>query len=80
VVEDACDLMIALARQRVRTPTVSPLQDLHRTFQVSSVTYQLVLLPVWVALLQSEDEHSLALVNGQSGKVAFGPALHGRPG
>jgi hypothetical protein len=37
------------------------------------MTYQLVLLPVWVALMQGADRRSLALVNGQTGKVAFGP-------
>ena len=35
----------------------------------------LVLLPVWVVLLQSEDGHSLALVNGQTGKTVMGLTL-----
>ena len=34
-----------------------------------------MLLPVWVALLQSEDGHSLALVNGQTGKAVMGLTL-----
>jgi LSD1 subclass zinc finger protein len=80
VVEDAYDVMIALARQRVR-PLVLPespdYAHVHRSFQVTSTTYQLVLLPVWVALVQSRDKHSVALVNDQTGKVAFGPSLPG---
>lgn len=48
-----------------------------RSFQTSGLTYQLVLLPVWVALLQADDELRLALVNGQTGKVTLGPALSG---
>lgn len=80
VVEDAYDVMIALARQRV-----GPLVALEspgyahprRSFQVTSATYQLVLLPVWVALVQYEDKRSLALANGQTGTVAFGPSLPG---
>jgi len=77
-VEDAYDAMIALARRRVRplaAPESSGYAHLRRSFQVSSTTYQLVLLPAWVALVQYEDKRSLALVNGQTGKVAFGPAL-----
>jgi len=35
----------------------------------------LMLLPVWVALLQSEDGHSLALVSGQTGKAVMGLTL-----
>jgi hypothetical protein len=46
-----------------------------RSFQTSGLTYQLVLLPVWVAVLQVDDEGRLALVNGQTGKATLGPAL-----
>ncbi len=34
-----------------------------------------MLLPVWVALLRTKDERSLALVNGQTGKVVLGLVL-----
>jgi hypothetical protein len=44
-------------------------------FQVIGTTYQLVLLPVWTALLVCEDDHCLALVNGQTGEVALGPSM-----
>jgi hypothetical protein len=46
-----------------------------RSFQTSGLTYQLMLLPVWVAVVQVNDERSLALVNGQSGKATLGPSL-----
>ena len=32
----------------------------------------LVQMPVWIALLARDDQRSVALVNGQSGKVALG--------
>lgn len=48
-----------------------------RSLQVSSMTYQLVLLLVWVAPSQSKDGCSLALVNGQTGKVVSGLMLPG---
>ena len=79
VAENAYDTMIAMARQRAGPLTApepsSEVIHLRRSFQVSNATYQLVLLPVWVALVQHKDKHSLVLVNGQTGKVAFGPRL-----
>ena len=51
------------------------LPDAFRSFQVICTAYQLVLLPVWVALLQSKDGRSLALVNGQTGKTVMGLTL-----
>lgn len=80
--DTASERMIALARRRAPTPT-PPSTDssypvrLKRSFQVSSMTYQLLLLPVWVALLAQEGQLSLALVNGQTGRVVFGPRLPG---
>ena len=78
VAEDACETMIALARRRAE-PLVAPALSGHthvrRSFQVTSATYQLVLLPVWVALLRSRDKRRLGLVNGQAGRVAFGPLV-----
>jgi hypothetical protein len=47
-------------------------------FQVTTVTYQLVLLPVWVALAQRDREQRLVLVNGQTGQVAFSSELKAR--
>jgi hypothetical protein len=86
VVEDAYEAMIALARQQddplkgtmmmIIRPILSCFSaTTTRSLQVSSTTYQLVLLPVWVALLQYKEGHSLALVNGQTGKVVSGLAL-----
>jgi hypothetical protein len=80
VARDACEKMIGLARRRA-CPAVavesSDCEHVQRTFRVTSVAYQLVLLPVWVALLQAPDKgrQRLGLVNGQTGDVAFGPAL-----
>jgi len=80
VAEDACETMIALARQRAE-PLVAPALSGHthvrRSFQVTSATYQLVLLPVWVAVLRSRHKRRLGLVNGQTGRVAFGPLVPG---
>lgn len=82
VVEDAYDTMLVLGRRRAGPPVKvavswnSPApSETRRSFQVSNVTYQLVLLPVWVVLLRTKDERSLALVNGQTGKVVLGLVL-----
>lgn len=85
-VEDAYDAMLALAHRRsgpaVRVRVswdeqeTAPSQTF-RSFQVSDVTYQLVLAPLWVATLRSRKGRSLVLVNGQTGKVAAGLALPG---
>jgi len=80
VAEEACEAMIRLARRRAYPPVAVKSSDhehVQRTFRVTSVAYQLVLLPVWVALLQAPDKgkRRLGLVNGQTGDAAFGPAL-----
>lgn len=81
VAEDAYDEMIAMARKRAGSVITSESSDssgaavVRRSFQVSNPTYQLVLLPVWVAILSHQEERRLALVNGQTAKVAFGPAI-----
>jgi DNA-directed RNA polymerase subunit RPC12/RpoP len=76
VVQEADELIMQLAQWKMGPLIAAGPQPgggrLKRTFQVTSTTYQLVLLPVWIALLQSEDKRRLALVNGQTGKVAFG--------
>ena len=80
VVEDAYKVMIAKAHRRVR-PLVAQESSSHssvrRSFQVTSATYQLLLLPVWAALLRARDRHRLGLVNGQTGQVVIGPRLPG---
>jgi hypothetical protein len=65
VAEEAYSVMIELARREMG--------DSGQRYQISDSTYQLILLPVWAALLGRKDEPVLALVNGQTGKVAFGP-------
>jgi hypothetical protein len=45
--------------------------NLRRAFQPSGVTYQLLLLPTWLGRIQHVDGNRLAIVNGQTGKVAF---------
>jgi DNA-directed RNA polymerase subunit RPC12/RpoP len=87
VAEQAHDAMITLARQQVerRRDTDLLLTDrvgaesaaprhLRRSYQVSGVSYQLVLLPVWLARVRSGDRVKLMVVNGQSGRVARGRA------
>ncbi len=83
----ARSLMLGLARLRTdlqskataKTAVISGHAGPGRppTFQVGDITYRLVLLPVWAARLERQDRHLLALVNGQTGRVTFGPAVPG---
>jgi predicted RNA-binding Zn-ribbon protein involved in translation (DUF1610 family) len=80
VVEDAYNVMLAMAVGRARRPVASLTTDhaeLRRAFQVTSATHQLVLLPVWVAQVRREDLRRLAMVNGQTGKVTVSAPLRG---
>jgi hypothetical protein len=90
VVEDAYVAMLALARRQddplkgtvmmVVRPILSCFSaTTTRSLQVSGTTYQLVLLPVWVAVLQTKEGRGLALANGQTGKVVSGLVLPGDP-
>jgi DNA-directed RNA polymerase subunit RPC12/RpoP len=56
-------------RRPLGAPDSSPPSQV--AFQVVSTTYQLILLPVWLAHLQGSDGPGLALVNGQNGRVAL---------
>jgi LSD1 subclass zinc finger protein len=67
---DQAGALIAPSGQSSSRPAM-----VRRSFQTSGLTYQLVLLPVWVAVVQVDDERRLALVNGQTGKATLGPAL-----
>jgi Zn finger protein HypA/HybF involved in hydrogenase expression len=78
VVEDAYDNMLSLANHQAGPPVATGealsvrtrnSTRIARYFQVISVTYQLKLLPVWVALVQKGDRYRLTLVHGQTGKV-----------
>jgi hypothetical protein len=42
-------------------------------YRVCDMTYRLALAPVWIAILTDRDRRLLALVNGQTGKVALEP-------
>jgi DNA-directed RNA polymerase subunit RPC12/RpoP len=86
VAEDACDAMLALAHRRSGLPVKAQVSwdrdedkptpsQVSRSFQVSGVTYQLVLVPVWGALLRLGEKRRLALVNGQTGRVVLGPQI-----
>jgi LSD1 subclass zinc finger protein len=78
VVQEAYNLMLAKAVWRKRSLMLAQASDyaeLRRTFQVTTVTYQLILLPVWVALARREREQRLVLVNGQTGRVVFSSPL-----
>jgi DNA-directed RNA polymerase subunit RPC12/RpoP len=77
VAEAARTAMVGRARSQ-SSPVLAAAEGQQLAFQVIGTTYQLVLLPVWSALLVCEDEHCLALVNGQTGQVARGPTV--RPG
>lgn len=76
VVEEARTAMLAQIRRRSRKHAAPAGNS--QGFQIVGTTYQLVLLPVWVGILAGEEgKHGLALVNGQTGKVAFGPRHDG---
>jgi hypothetical protein len=70
VAREARDLMLALARLRIKAAAEkrAPLP----AFWVRDITYRSVLLPVWVAQMEGRSEPLLGLVNGQTGKVTFG--------
>ena len=74
-VQEAFAAFVGLARQSAEGAggsESSGYRQVHRSYHVTSMTYQLVLLPVYTALRQSDRERRMALVNGQTGKVAFG--------
>ena len=74
VAKDAHAMMISRARARAGPPPepASPgYVQPRRTFYVSSSTYQLVLLPVWIGRLAIGNKPSPVIVNGQTGKVAL---------
>jgi hypothetical protein len=70
--------LLGMARQQAGAltaqtpPSSSRPVRVRRSFQTSGLTYQLVLLPVWVSVVRADDEICLALVNGQTGKIALG--------
>ena len=74
VVKDARDAMIEAATRRTKRSSLEPFssRNAKRTFQVTTVTYQLVLLPVWAAVVVHEGRRALVLVNGQTGEAAVG--------
>lgn len=78
VVPQAYNAMLAKAARRNRSlalgQAVNPVEP-RRTFQVISVTYQLLLLPVWAGLARREQETRLVLVNGQTGSVVLSHPL-----
>lgn len=78
VVQQAYAAMLAKAVWRKKSLALNHavnLVELRRTFQVTSVTYQLVLLPVWVGLARRKGETRLVLVNGQTGNVVLSSPL-----
>ncbi len=82
VAKEAYNLMLTKAvwrKKSVAFASAVELAELRRAFQVTTVTYQLVLLPVWAALVQREQELRLVLVNGQSGQVAVSSPLQRKP-
>ena len=74
VVEEARDAMLQAAIRRTRrsSPEAFKSWSTKRSFQVTSVTYQLVLLPVWTVAVGPRGKRALVLVNGQSGEATLG--------
>ena len=74
VVEKARDAMLRAAIRRTRrlSPEALKSWNAKRSFQITSVTYQLVLLPVWTVAVGPRGRRALVLVNGQTGEAAVG--------
>ncbi len=74
VVDEARDAMLqaAIRRTRQSSPEAFKSWNTKRSFQVTAVTYQLVLLPVWTAVVGPRGERTVVMVNGQTGEVASG--------
>jgi hypothetical protein len=71
----ARDLMLGLAKLQVAEketlpPGAAP-EGRAPSLWVHDVVCRLVLLPVWVALMERRGKHLLALINGQTGRLAF---------
>jgi hypothetical protein len=82
VVQEAYNTMLTKAVWRNRSLAIGQalsFSELRRTFQVTTVTYQLVLLPMWVGLARQVHEARLVLVNGQTGRVALSSPLRSGP-
>ena len=78
VARGAYSKMLAKAVWRTKSDLMAhatELDKLRRMYQVTTVSYQLVLLPVWTALARRERQQRLILVNGQTGKVVWGGEL-----
>jgi hypothetical protein len=54
-------------------------REVRRSYRVTSATYQLVLLPAWAALLEVKGRLRVALVNGETGKVALSRPMRAAP-
>ena len=74
VVEEAREAMLqaAIRRTRQSPPEAFKSWNTRRSFQVTSVTYQLVLLPVWTVAVGPRGQRALVLVNGQTGETVVG--------
>ena len=74
VVEEARDAMLdaAIRRMRQSSPQAFTSWNSKRSFQITSVTYQLVLLPVWTAVAGPRGQRALIMMNGQTGDVVTG--------
>jgi hypothetical protein len=83
VLEEVYETLIAMAQRKTvlmsakeavkymaAHPEAMQSVNLRRTYQVSGVSYQLLLLPVWLARWRTAGGRVLAVVNAQSGKIA----------
>jgi hypothetical protein len=74
VVDEARDAMLQAAVRRTRqsSPEAFKSWNTKRSYQITAVTYQLVLLPVWTVVVGPRRERTVVMVNGQTGEVASG--------
>lgn len=71
--------MISQTMRAKHSITVTSGTQVNISSSVTQMTFQLILMPVWVATLYEEDgDIRAALVNGQTGQVALGKAQKSR--
>jgi hypothetical protein len=59
------------AKSMATHPEAMASVSLRRTYQVSGVSYQLLLLPVWLARWRTAEGRVFVVVSGQNGQMAL---------
>jgi len=73
---EARGVIASQMRRKYQQSEASDEVNIHVMTLIQQMSFRLVLLPVWIAILVEEDhDRRMALVNGQSGKVILGSAI-----